>query len=93
MPTLQVKLKKAHPDVKQYIAELKKENERLQAQIAKYQVKQFSLDNRMKALEKEIEENRPVVHFNLDSGHQPTLAELTELAGKFGYRLEKTVSS
>lgn len=91
------RLKKADPVVKMYVAELEKENARLQAQIVKYEAKQLSLDNKVKAVERELKENKPQFVVNLDTGRpnwnamtKEQLEEyLHQAAERAGYNLVK----
>lgn len=62
---LQAKRKKADPVIRKYIAELELENEKLQRQIAKLEVQKVSCENRLKALEEEIKENKPQINFSV----------------------------
>ena len=62
---LQAKRKKADPVIRKYIAELELENEKLQRQIAKLEVQKVSSENRLKALEEEIKENKPQINFSV----------------------------
>lgn len=92
-PTLHAKLKKADSEVKLYVSELKKENARLQLQIAKYEVKQMSLENRIKALEKEVKENKPEpFQVTLSSYEELSEEELIAKAETLGYRMTKISS-
>src|SRR6185369_8530582 len=77
----------------QYITALEAENAKLHRQVAKLQVQERSTQNRLKALEKEFQENRPTVSLNINTAtHEPTLADLMEKARHLGYRLERIVS-
>lgn len=76
-----------------YVSELKKENARLQLQIAKYEVKQMSLENRIKALEKEVKENKPEpFQVTLSSYEELSEEELIAKAETLGYRMTKISS-
>jgi hypothetical protein len=76
----------------QYVAALEAENAKLHARIAKLEVLDRSKRNRVKALEKEFEENRPPpAKFVINTGtHQLTEAEIVERAKALGYRVAKT---
>ena len=52
-PELKALLKQGHTYVKDYVLALEKENMTLQRQIVKLQAQQITLNNRVKALEKE----------------------------------------
>lgn len=61
------------PNAKKYIANLASINEKLHSQLLKSQAENLSLKNRIKVLEKELEEERK----------EPKLSDLvTELQGK-----------
>lgn len=57
------------PNVQEYIAQLKKENERLNKALVKNEVTITSLSNRIKALETELKENRPEFKVNINLGN------------------------
>lgn len=76
---LQAKLKKADPIIRNYVSELEAENAKLQRQIAKFQVKDVSRDNRIKALEKAIKEDTPQVHIDI-ANFRLTEEQMTEKA-------------
>jgi len=87
---LRTKLKLAHPLLKKYVAELEKENSRLQSQVARYEAKQLSVQNRVSALEKELKENRPQVSLNINRvGHELTHSEMVQRLTKAGYKVEQ----
>jgi predicted nuclease with TOPRIM domain len=64
--SLNTKLKQCEPEVQEYVKVLRAENAKLQHRIAKLEVNDLSLNNRIKALEKELKKNQPVVHFNMN---------------------------
>jgi len=68
---LEVKVNASDPDIQRYISALMAENLKLQKQIAKCQAGQVTLNNRIVALEKEIKENRPEFHVNINLGDEP----------------------
>jgi hypothetical protein len=65
-------LKNLEPDVKYYILYLEKENLKLQRQIAKFQVSNFSNSNKIIAMEKEIKnfQNLIVIHISYLETHK-----------------------
>ena len=82
MPSdINAKLKKADPIIKKYIAELTKRNERLEAQAAKDKVINMSLQNRIKALERELRKltERPMLTIK-------TSAEAQELVKQYAQK-------
>ena len=72
-PTLNSKLKKCDPEIQEYVKALRSENAKLQRRIAKLEVDNFSLNNRVKAAEKDFRDNRPIIHY---------IAELPERKSK-----------
>jgi chromosome segregation ATPase len=58
------KLKQCDNSIRLYISELEKENARLQTNIAKYQVKNVSFQNEIKALKKA----KPEINVSIQSG-------------------------
>ena len=56
---LKMLLEKADTHIKQYVSAMEAENAKLQRQIAKLEVNQVSLNNRVKALEKELKKHDP----------------------------------
>ena len=98
---LKAKLKKADPQVKDYISELGRRNAKLQHQIVKMQADNMERDNRIKALEKELKIHASQKKFTVNithSGFDPNLLPeqllqlLTDKATELGYRLEKTAA-
>src|SRR5260370_42135042 len=65
---LNAKLKKADPIVRAYVAELGKRNAKRQRQIVALEADKVERDGRITALQKEMKENRPEVHLNIDTG-------------------------
>lgn len=57
-PELKALLKQGHTHIKDYVVALENENLKLQRQIVKFQVEQVSLNNRVKALEKEVKKGK-----------------------------------
>ncbi|WP_137896536.1 hypothetical protein [Ramlibacter sp. 2FC] len=57
--TLEAKLCESDPMIQAYVRELEKANERLNDEIVKKDVKVIGLSNKVKALEKQLRENRP----------------------------------
>lgn len=53
MSSLVIKLKTTAPEIQHYVTAFESENLKLQKQIAKLQVENMSLNNRIKAIEKE----------------------------------------
>jgi len=95
---LKAKLKKADPQVKDYISELERRNAKLQHQIVKIQADNMERDNRIKALEKELKkhlgQSKLIINTTF-AGLDPKLPReqmeklITEKAKELGYRLEK----
>ena len=56
-PELNTLLKNAKPHLKAYVLELEKANAKLQRDIVKLEVKQVTLNNRVKALEQELKKH------------------------------------
>ncbi|SRR5258708_40243482 len=65
---LKAKLKKSDPIVRAYVAELGKRNAKRQRQIVALEADKVERDGRITALQKEMKENRPEVHLNIDTG-------------------------
>jgi len=55
MSLLRTKLKAADPEIQSYVIALEKENLKLQRQIGKHQAENVTLNNRIKALEEDLE--------------------------------------
>jgi hypothetical protein len=84
--------RRADATIRQYVAALEAENAKLHRQVAKLEVQDLSNRNRIDALEKELEDNRPKVNFSINTGaHETTEAELIERMRALGYRIEKLV--
>src|SRR5258708_36671691 len=72
---LKAKLKKSDPIVRAYVAELGKRNAKRQRQIVALEADKVEGDGRITALQKEMKENRPEVHLNIDTG-RPTFRSM-----------------
>lgn len=66
MSSLRAKLNVADPEIQHYVSALEAKNLKLQKQIAKHQVENVSLNNRIALLEEENE--RPIIHMHVDRG-------------------------
>ena len=55
MSSLKTKLKAADPKIQSYVLALENENLKLQRQIGKHQAENLTLNNRIKALEEDLE--------------------------------------
>jgi predicted nucleic acid-binding Zn-ribbon protein len=62
------------PRIREYIAQLTAENERLNKALVKKEVSLLSLNSKLKALEEEIKENKPEfkIVMNLGGNSEPT---------------------
>lgn len=62
------------PRIKEYIAQLTAENERLNRSLVKKEVSLLTLNSKVKALEEEIKENKPEfkVVMNIGGSSEPT---------------------
>lgn len=67
---LNAKLKHCESEIKEYVRALQTENAKLQRRIAKLEVNNLSLNNRIKALKKELKEKPPAIRpfFSLPEG-------------------------
>lgn len=65
---IKIEIASSNHQVKEYIAQLTAENARLNKALVKREVSILSLNNRIKALEEEIKENKPELKINVNLG-------------------------
>lgn len=75
------KLRQCDPEIRQYIATLESHNLRLQRQLGKLEANNITAINRIKALEKTINDSapQPRIDFRLPGHEEPEVGRLTEL--------------
>jgi len=73
------KLRQCEPEIRQYIATLESQNLKLQRQVGKLEANNITANNRIKALEKTINDSPPQGHIDFSpSSHETEVLRLTE---------------